>query len=52
MCQQLQGQGVIVRSMAAPWGAPDAFRVTIGTPEQNQQFLETLRRVRTRVPAL
>ena len=30
--------------MNGPWGAPDAFRVTIGTPEQNERFLEVLQR--------
>ncbi len=51
LCRQLQEEGAIVRSMSGPWGAPDAFRVTIGTPEQNAQFLATLQRVRSRVPA-
>lgn len=49
LCQQLQEEGVLVRPLAGPWGAPDAFRVTIGTPQQNLQFLETLKRVRARV---
>ena len=51
LCRQLQEEGVIVRPLADPWGAPDALRVTIGTPRQNVQFLETLKRVRARVPA-
>jgi histidinol-phosphate aminotransferase len=50
LCQLLQEEGVIVRPMAGGWGAPDAFRVTIGTPEQNEQFLAALKRARTRVP--
>ena len=29
--------------MNGPWGAPNAFRVSIGTREQNQMFLETLK---------
>jgi histidinol-phosphate/aromatic aminotransferase/cobyric acid decarboxylase-like protein len=37
--------------MTGSWGAPDAFRVTIGTPEQNEQFLTTLKRIRARVTA-
>ena len=51
LCRQLQEEGVIVRPLADAWGAPDALRVTIGTPRQNVQFLETLKRVRARVPA-
>jgi histidinol-phosphate/aromatic aminotransferase/cobyric acid decarboxylase-like protein len=35
--------------MTGPWGAPEAFRVTIGTPEQNDQFLTALKRIRSRV---
>ena len=51
LCQKLQGHGVIVRHMSGGWGAPDAFRVTIGTPENNQQFLSALKRVRSAIPA-
>ena len=50
-CQALQENGIIVRHMSGSWGAPDAFRVTIGTPEQNRQFLGALKRARARVPA-
>ncbi len=50
LCQKLQGHGVIVRPMAGGWGAPDAFRVTVGTPEQNEQFLDALKRARAHVP--
>jgi len=49
ICQKLQGHGIIVRPMTGGWGAPDAFRVTIGTPEQNQEFLSALKRVRSGV---
>lgn len=51
LCRQLQEEGVVVRPMSGPWGAPDAFRVTIGTPEHNERFLETMKRVRARVTA-
>ena len=51
LCQKLQEHGVIVRPMSGGWGAPDAFRVTIGTPEQNEQFLDALKRARSRIPA-
>ncbi len=51
LCRQLQEEGVIVRAMAGSWGSPDAFRLTVGTPEQNEQFLSTLKRIRSRVTA-
>src|SRR5271165_3728470 len=51
LCQKLQGHGVIVRPMSGGWGAPDAFRVTIGTPEHNEQFLDALKRAPSRIPA-
>jgi histidinol-phosphate aminotransferase len=51
LCHRLQENGVIVRPMTGGWGAPDAFRVTVGTPEQNEQFLDALKRARARVPA-
>ena len=51
LCKKLQEHGVIVRPMSGGWGAPDAFRVTIGTPDQNEQFLDALKRARSRIPA-
>jgi len=51
LCERLQQEGVIVRWMGPPWGAPHAFRVTIGTPEQNQQFLGALKKVMSQVTA-
>ncbi|MGC2108870.1 MAG: histidinol-phosphate transaminase [Candidatus Korobacteraceae bacterium] len=52
LCHRLQEDGVIVRPMSGPWGAPDAFRVTIGRPEHNAQFLGALKRARSRIPEL
>ncbi len=52
LCQALQEEGVIVRPLSTPWQAPTAFRVTIGTPEQNEQFLGALKRVRSRIPEM
>lgn len=49
LCRRLQDEGIIVRHMSGSWGAPDAFRVTIGTPGQNEQFLAALKKVRSRV---
>jgi histidinol-phosphate aminotransferase len=42
--QRMQSEGVIVRSLV-PWDIPNGVRVTIGTPEQNQQFLAALKKV-------
>lgn len=42
--QRMQTQGVIVRSLA-PWGIPNGIRVTIGTPQQNEQFVSALKKV-------
>jgi histidinol-phosphate aminotransferase len=50
LCQAMQEDGIIVRPMTGIWGAPDAFRVTIGTPEQNQHFLSVLQRALGRIP--
>ncbi len=51
MCQQLQDAGIIVRHLAGSWNAQHAFRVTVGTPEQNDQFLRAMQKVLARVPA-
>jgi histidinol-phosphate aminotransferase len=42
---RLQTEGVVIRPLGA-WGAPRSIRVSIGTVEQNQFFLETVRKVR------
>jgi histidinol-phosphate aminotransferase len=44
---RLQDEGVAVRPLGH-WGAPNCIRVTIGTAEQNQAFLQAARRVGTR----
>jgi len=44
---RLQDEGVAVRSLGS-WGAASCIRVTVGTPEQNQAFLEAARRVGSR----
>ena len=51
LCRRLQDEGIIVRHMSGGWGSPDAFRVTIGAPEHNQQFVEALKKARSRIPA-
>jgi histidinol-phosphate aminotransferase len=50
LTQRLQDEGVIVRSLR-PWRVPEAIRVTIGTPQQNEVFLRALQKVRARVTA-
>jgi histidinol-phosphate aminotransferase len=44
LAQRLQAEGIIIRPLKG-WGAPTAIRVTIGTPEQNQLFVEAMARV-------
>jgi histidinol-phosphate aminotransferase len=51
LCHAMQEDGIIVRPMSGTWGAANAFRVSIGTPEQNEQFLRALRRVRSQIPS-
>jgi histidinol-phosphate aminotransferase len=51
VCQQLQDAGIIVRPLVGSWCAAHALRLTVGTPEQNDQFLAALRRVLAKVPA-
>ena len=42
--RQLRREGVLVRPLGS-WGAPSCIRVTLGTPEQNQAFLQAFRAV-------
>jgi histidinol-phosphate aminotransferase len=42
--KRMQAEGVIVRSLV-PWGTPNAIRVSIGTPEQNETFVRALKKV-------
>jgi histidinol-phosphate aminotransferase len=42
--RRLQSEGVVIRPLG-PWGAPNCIRVSIGTAEQNQFFLEAVRRM-------
>jgi histidinol-phosphate aminotransferase len=47
LAKRIEAEGVIVRPMT-PWGIPSGIRVTIGTPEQNEQFVNALSRARER----
>ena len=44
VAKRFQAEGVIVRPLG-PWGAPTAIRITIGTPEQNDVFLNAFKKV-------
>jgi histidinol-phosphate aminotransferase len=44
IAKRLQEEGVIIR-LLAPWGAPNAMRVTIGTPAQNEFLVNAFRKV-------
>jgi histidinol-phosphate aminotransferase len=46
----LREEGVAVKPLGS-WGAPNSIRVTIGTPDQNQAFLQAMRRVGARKSA-
>lgn len=47
--QRMQDDGVIVRSLV-PWGIPNGIRVTIGTPDQNETFMQVLKKVLSGLP--
>jgi histidinol-phosphate aminotransferase len=49
VAKRMQAEGVIIRPLTA-WGAPNAMRVTVGTPEQNKQFLAAFKKVMERTP--
>ena len=42
--ERLLREGVIVRPVAN-YGMPDYLRVTVGLPEENQRFIEALRKI-------
>jgi len=47
VAKRMQSEGVIIRPLTA-WGIPTAMRVTVGTPEQNRQFLAAFKKVMER----
>jgi len=49
IAKQLQAAGVIIRPLG-PWGAPTAIRITVGTPQQNEIFLQAFQKVMERAP--
>ena len=44
LANRMQEEGIIIRPLKV-WGAPNAIRVTVGTPEQNEKFLNALAQV-------
>jgi histidinol-phosphate aminotransferase len=44
LARRIQDEGVIIRPLKV-WGAPQAIRVTVGTPEQNEKFIGALSKV-------
>lgn len=44
VARRLQAESVLVRPLAL-WGAPTAIRVSVGTPEQNEVFVKTFKKV-------
>jgi histidinol-phosphate aminotransferase len=44
IASRLQAEGVIIRPLG-PWGAATAIRVTVGTPEQNEKFVQAFAKV-------
>jgi len=44
LAAKLQNTGILVCPLSS-WGAPNAIRLTIGTPAQNQDFLRTFKKV-------
>jgi histidinol-phosphate aminotransferase len=48
--ERMQAEGVVVRPLV-PWGIENGIRVTIGTPEQNERFLQALKKAVTQVAA-
>ncbi len=47
--KRMQDEGIIIRPLNGKWGAPQAIRITVGTPDQNRQCVATLRKVLEKV---
>lgn len=44
IARRVQNEGCIIRSLA-PWGIPNALRISVGTPDQNHVLVGALSRV-------
>ncbi|MBZ5566455.1 MAG: histidinol-phosphate transaminase [Acidobacteriia bacterium] len=47
--KRMQDEGVIIRPLGGGWGAPQAIRITVGTPEQNRRCVAVMRKVLEKV---
>jgi histidinol-phosphate aminotransferase len=45
IAKRMQNLGIVVRPLSGAWGAPNAIRITVGTPEQNERCVSALKRV-------
>ena len=43
LAHRIQNEGCIVRSLA-PWGVPNALRISVGTPDQNRVLMTAVTR--------
>ncbi len=44
LAQRMQDEGIIIRPLSGGWGAPQAIRITVGTPEQNERCVKALKK--------
>jgi histidinol-phosphate aminotransferase len=44
ICEEMQKEGVIIRHLGM-YGRPNFFRVTVGTPGQNQKFIDVFKKI-------
>lgn len=47
--KRMQDEGIIIRPLTGKWGAPQAIRITVGTPQQNHKCVATLKKVMDKV---
>jgi histidinol-phosphate aminotransferase len=43
IAKEMENRGVIVRPLTGAWGAPQAIRITVGTPAQNERCIQVLK---------
>jgi histidinol-phosphate/aromatic aminotransferase/cobyric acid decarboxylase-like protein len=48
LAEKLRNLGIAVRPLEL-WGAPECIRVSIGTPQQTDQLLQTLQQSRGKI---
>ncbi len=51
VAKRMQDEGVIIRPLTGGWGAPQAIRITVGTPEQNKKCVAVMKKVLHKVGA-